>query len=418
MPNEEMKYVYLDNNATTQVAPQVVETVHEYLAKQFWNPSSMYEPALALARELDAARGSVARSLGAQFPDEIIFTSCATESNNAAIFGALRAAIKASPKRRRVVTTAVEHPAVIEVCRRLEKDGYPVDWIGVGENGALDMAAFVHALRPGETAVVSVMHANNETGVVFPIEKLSRIVKQTDPKIVFHCDATQSVGKLPIDLSLAPSTSGGAGSGAFGAVDLLSFSGHKIHAPKGVGVLYTRRGVAFEPWQLGGHQERGRRAGTENVPYIMGLAKALEMEMSDLSETGARMAGLRDKLQSALESRIPYLRVNGKGSPRTPNTLNVALYGAEGEAILMLMSERGVCVSSGSACTSGSLEPSHVLSAMKVPSGALQGNFRFSLSRYTTESEIDRAIEAFVESVELARRTSSKWDNEKGEPIA
>ena len=418
MAIEESKYIYLDNNATTRVAPEVVATVGEYLEKRFWNPSSMYEPALALARELDAARASVAKSLGASFPDEIVFTSCATESNNAAIFGALRAAAKANPKRRRVVTTVVEHPAVIEVCRRLEKDGYPVDWIGVDENGAIDLAAFVQALRPGETAVVSVMHANNETGVVFPIEKLSRIVRQTDPKIVFHCDATQSVGKLPIDLSLDPLGSAASIPGAFGAVDALSLSGHKIHAPKGVGVLYMRRGTAFEPWQLGGHQERGRRAGTENVPYVMGLAKALEMEVADLEETGARMARLRDKLQDALESRIPYLRVNGKKSPRTPNTLNVAIYGAEGEAILMLMSERGVCVSSGSACTSGSLEPSHVLSAMRVPSGALQGNFRFSLSRYTTEEEIDRAIEAFVESVDLARRTSSKWDNDKGEPIA
>ncbi len=418
MAIEETKYVYLDNNATTQVAPEAIETIHEYLEKQFWNPSSMYEPALALARELGDARATVARLLGAQFADEIVFTSCATESNNAAIFGALRAAIKANPKRRRVVTTVVEHPAVIEVCRRLEKDGYPVDWIGVDEKGAIDIAAFVQALRPGETAVVSVMHANNETGVVFPIEKLSRIVKQTDPKIVFHCDATQSVGKLPIDLSLDPTRSAASVPGAFGAVDMLSFSGHKIHAPKGVGVLYARRATAFEPWQLGGHQERGRRAGTENVPYIMGLAKALEMEIGDLTETGERMARLRDKLQSALEARVPYLVVNGKNSPRTPNTLNVAIYGAEGEAVLMLMSERGVCISSGSACTSGSLEPSHVLSAMKVPEGALQGNFRFSLSRYTTEDEIDRAIDAFVESVELARRASSKWDNDKGKPIA
>lgn len=414
---ESKKYIYLDNNATTKVAPEVVETVGEYLRDQFWNPSSMYEPSLALAREIEGARARVAAAIGAANPDEIIFTSCATESNNAALFGGLRAALKASPKRRRIITTKVEHPAVIEVCRRLEKDGYHVDWIGVDRDGAIDLPAFVQALKPGETAVVSVMHANNETGVVFPIEKLSRIVKQTDPKILFHVDATQSIMKLPINLSLEPDAD--AENGAFRYVDMLSFSGHKIHAPKGVGALYLRRGAAFEHFLLGGHQERGRRAGTENVPYIMGLATALSLETpEELVENGRRMARLRDKLQNAIEERVPWVVVNGKNSPRTPNTLNVAVYGAEGEAILMLMSEKGVCISSGSACTSGSLEPSHVLTAMQVPSGALQGNFRFSLSRYTTEDEIDRAIDAFVEVVAKVRQTSSKWDDVKGEPIA
>lgn len=404
--SERSKIIYLDNNATTRVAPEVVETIHEYLQNQYWNPSSMYEPALALARDIDAARADVARALGAAFPDEIVFTSCATESNNAALFGGLRAAFKASPKRRHIITSKVEHPAIIEVCRQLEKDGYDVDWIGVDANGAIDVRAFVQAIRPGETAVVSIMHANNETGVVFPIEKLARIVKQSDPKILFHVDATQSVTKLPIDLS-----------GNFSNVDMLSFSGHKIHAPKGVGVLYVRRGAAFEHYMLGGHQERGRRAGTENVPYIMGIAKALTLELDNLAENAARMERLRDKLQSAIEARIPYVVVNGKGAPRTPNTLNVAVYGAEGEAILMLMSERGVCISSGSACTSGSLEPSHVLTAMKVPAGALQGNFRFSLSRYTTEEEVDAAVDAFADVVARVRKTSSKWDDEKACPI-
>lgn len=416
MTQESKQFIYLDNNATTRVAPEVVETIQAYLRDQYWNPSSMYEPALMLARELDAARESVAKSLGAAFPDEIIFTSCATESNNAALFGGLRAAIKADPKRNRVVTSKVEHPAVLEVCRRLEKDGYHVDYIGVDKDGAINMAEFVHALRPGETAVVSIMHANNETGVVFPIEKLSRIVKQTDPKIVFHVDATQSITKLPVDLSRDPEGDDSL-SGAFKNVDMLSFSGHKIHAPKGVGVLFVRRGVAFEPFMLGGHQERGRRAGTENIPYIMGLAKALELERDKIVENGQKMARLRDKLQTAIEERVPYIVVNGKNSPRTPNTLNVAVYGAEGEAILVLMSERGVCVSSGSACTSGSLEPSHVLTAMDVPIGALQGNFRFSLSRYTTEEEIDRAIDAFAEVVMRVRMTSSKWNAYMDEPI-
>ncbi len=411
-----MRFVYLDNNATTAIAPEVVDAMRPYFETKYWNPSSMYEPAANLARELDKAREIVAKELGAAAPDEIIFTSCATESNNAAIFGGLRAAIKANPKRRRVITSKVEHPAVLEVCKRLEKDGYEVDWIGVDSNGKINLREYVQALRPGETAIVSMMHANNETGVVFPIERLARIAKETDPKIVFHVDATQSVTKLPIDLSRVATSN--ESTGAFANVDMLSFSGHKIHAPKGVGALHVKRGTPFEPFMIGGHQERGRRAGTENVPYIMGLAKALELESDSILERGARMASMRDRLQNALETQIPWLVVNGKNAPRTPNTLNVAVYGAEGEAILMLMSSKGVCVSSGSACTSGSLEPSHVLTAMQVPSGALQGNFRFSLSRYTTDEEIAVAIKAFVESVDEARKTSSKWDNAKNEPIA
>ncbi len=409
------KWIYLDNNATTMVAPEVAETIRVYLDK-FWNPSSMYEPALALARELDDARASVARSLGAEHSDEIIFTSCATESNNAALVGGLRAALKADPKRRRIITSRVEHPAILEVCRRLEKDGYPVDWIGVDRAGKIDLRAYVQALRPGETALVSMMHANNETGVIFPIEKLSRLAKQTDPKITFHVDATQTVAKLPINLGAVPKSD--ADRGAFGYVDMLSFSGHKIHAPKGVGVLYVKRGTAFEHFMIGGHQEKGRRAGTENVPYIMGLAKALSLDLATLADSSARIEALRDRLQAGIEARVPYVVVNGKDAPRTPNTLNVAVYGAEGEAILALMSANGVCVSSGSACTSGSLEPSHVLTAMKVPEGALQGNFRFSLSRYTTEEEIDRALEVFVDVVATIRKTSSKWDDAKGEPIS
>ena len=413
---ESEKFVYLDNNATTAIAPEVIDAMRPYFETKYWNPSSMYAPAIKLAAEIDGARALIAKRLGASFPDEIVFTSCASESNNAAITGALRASIKANPKRRRVVTTKVEHPAVIEVCKQLEKDGFPVDWIGVDRDGNLDVRAFARALRPGETAVVSVMRANNETGVVFPIEKLARLTKLTDPKIVFHVDATQSITKMPMNLGVV--ANGDALTGDFGNVDALSFSGHKIHAPKGVGALYLKRGTPFERFLIGGHQEKGRRAGTENVPYIMGLAKALDLEADGIEERGARMARMRDRLQAAFEERIPYIVVNGKNAPRTPNTLNVAVYGAEGEAILMLMSERGVCVSSGSACTSGSLEPSHVLSAMQVPVGALQGNFRFSLSRYTTEDEIDKAIEAFVESVEIARAASCKWDQARSEPIA
>lgn len=412
---EQQEFVYLDNNATTAIAPEVVEAMRPYFERKYWNPSSMYGPALELAKELEDARATVAKRLGAAYPDEIVFTSCASESNNAAIVGALKGAMKADPRRNRVITTKVEHPAVLEVCKQLEKDGYEVDWIGVDANGNINLREYVQALQPGRTAVVSIMHANNETGVVFPIEKLARLAKQTDPKIVFHVDATQSVTKLPIDLSATDA--GVAMTGAFGNVDLLSFSGHKIHAPKGIGALYIKRATPFERFLIGGHQEKGRRAGTENVPYIIGLAKAIDLESDSIVERGAKMAAMRDRLQNAIEERVPYVVVNGKNAPRTPNTLNVAVYGAEGEAILLLMSEKGVCVSSGSACTSGSLEPSHVLTAMNVPIGALQGNFRFSLSRYTTEEDIDKAIDAFVEVVATVRRTSCKWDSAKGVPI-
>ena len=415
MENPE-RFVYLDNNATTAIAPEVVEAMRPYFETKYWNPSSMYSPALALAREIDEAREKIASRLGAERADEIVFTSCATESNNAALIGGLKAQFKADPKRRRIVTTRVEHPAVLEVCKSLEKEGFGVDWVGVDRDGNLNLREYVRALRPGETALVSVMRANNETGVVFPIERLARIAKETDPKIIFHVDATQSITKAPMNLSATPSDD--SLSGAFGNVDLLSFSGHKIHAPKGIGVLYARRGTPLSRFMIGGHQEKGRRAGTENVPYIMGLAAALDLETAAIEENAAKMAALRDRLQTALEERVPCLIVNGKNAPRTPNTLNVAIYGAEGEAVLALLSARGICVSSGSACTSGSLEPSHVLSAMQVPAGALQGNFRFSLSRYSTEEEIDLAIEAFVDVVAIVRRTSSKWDDAKGEPIA
>ncbi len=413
---EVKQYVYLDNNATTAIAPEVVDAMRPYFESKYWNPSSMYAPAIALAKEIDAARELVAKRLGAAHADEIVFTSCASESNNAAIVGGLRGALKADANRRHIITTKVEHPAVLEVCKQLEKDGFEVTYVGVDTNGNINLREYVQALQPGKTALISIMHANNETGVVFPIEKLARIAKQTDPKIVFHVDATQSVTKLPIDLSKVDE--GLAMTGAFGNVDMLSFSGHKIHAPKGVGVLYIKRYTPFEHFMIGGHQERGLRAGTENVPYIMAIAKALDLEADGIVERGQRMAAMRDRLQAEIEARVPYVVVNGKNAPRTPNTLNVAVYGAEGEAILMLMSERGVCVSSGSACTSGSLEPSHVLSAMNVPAGALQGNFRFSLSRYTTDEDIDKAIEAFSEVVAVVRNTSCKWDNDKAEPIA
>lgn len=394
--------IYFDNNATTAVAPEVLEAMMPYLTEQYWNASSMYEPATRVAADIQNARKTVASVLGAPLPSEILFTSCATESNNTAVFGVARA----NPNRRHIVTSRVEHPAILEPVRELERQGYQVTWLDVDRSGNLDLGQYVRALRPGETLLVSLMHANNETGVVFPIERLARIARETDPAIVFHTDATQSVTKLPISLT-----------GNFRNVDLLSFSGHKIHAPKGVGVLYIRQGTPVRTLMLGGHQEKGRRGGTENVPYIMGIARAIELGRDAMGDEVTRVAALRDRLQAGLVERIPYMEVNGADAARTPNTLNVACHSVEGESILMMLSEEGILASSGSACTSGSLDPSHVLVAMGVPSGALQGNIRFSLSRYSTDAEVDRVIEIFPKIIERLRTLSPFWDKENGKPV-
>ena len=395
-----MAVIYLDNNATTRVASEVVEAITPFLAGEYFNPSSMYEAARGPADAIDAARKTIARLLGKARPDEILFTSCATESNNTAVFGT----IAANPERRHIVTTAVEHPAIFEVCKDLERRGFEIDFIPVDTQGRLDIGEFVRALRP-DTLLVSVMHANNETGVIFPVEELSRITKETNPSIVFHTDATQSVGKLAIDLR-----------GSFKHVDLLSFSGHKLHAPKGIGALYIRRGTRCRPFLLGGHQEDGRRAGTENVAFIAGLARALELATESHDADVARITALRDRLQRELVERIPYLEVNGGDAPRLDNTLNIACHFIEGEGILYQLSEHGICASSGSACTSGSLEPSHVLRAMKVPFTAVHGSVRFSLSRYTTDQEIDTVIKVFPDIVASLRRLSPYWDSERDAP--
>ncbi|MFH1725197.1 MAG: cysteine desulfurase NifS [Elusimicrobiota bacterium] len=394
-----METIYADNNATTSVAPEVIEAMLPFLKEGYFNPSSMYEPARGVAAALTKARGTVARHFGMIDPKEILFTSCATESNNTAIMGTA----KANPGRRHIVTTSVEHPAVLEVCKDLRRNGYEVSFIPVDGDGKLDIAAFVRALTP-KTLMVSVMHANNETGVVFPVEQLSRLTKETDPSIVFHTDATQSVGKLPIALHAE-----------YRHVDMLSFSGHKLHAPKGVGALFMRRGTPCRPFMIGGHQEEGRRGGTENVPYIVGLARALELaEESRVDE--ARVEGLRDRLEKAIVEKIPNVQVSGKGAPRLPNTLNVSCHFVEGEGMLYQLSAEGICASSGSACTSGSLEPSHVLLAMKVPFTAVHGSIRFSLSRFSTEADIDRIIEVFPGIVANLRRISPYWDQKANRP--
>lgn len=392
--------VYADNNATTPIAPEVFEAMVPFLTGEYFNPSSMYEPARRVAEAVTSARRTVARAFGNVDPKQFLFTSCATESNNTAIFGTVRA----NPQRRHIVTTRVEHPAVLEVCRDLERQGYEVTWLGVNRQGNLDVGEFIRALRP-DTLLVTIMHANNETGIIFPVEQLARLTKETDPAIVFHTDATQSVGKMPIDLA-----------GEYRYVDLLSYSGHKLHAPKGIGVLYTQRGTRCRPYLVGGHQEEGRRAGTENVPYIVGLGKAVELAVEHLGEEAVRVRAMRDRLESELSARIPWLQINGEGAPRLPNTSNLSCHFIEGEGMLFQLSDWGVCASSGSACTSGSLEPSHVLRAIGVPFTAVHGSVRFSLSRYNTEADIDHIIEVFPQVVANLRRLSPYWDAVGNEP--
>lgn len=393
-----MKNVYVDNNATTAIAPEVLAAMQPYLTSDYFNPSSMYDAARSSAEAIESARRTIARCLGDIDPDQIIFTGSATESNNAALFGT----VQANPERRHVITTTIEHPSVLEIGKELERRGQEVTFLSVDRNGELVLDEYVKALR-SDTLVVSIMMANNETGVCYPVAELARIAKETDPEIVVHTDATQALGKLPVDLQ-----------GDLQHVDLLSFSGHKIHAPKGVGCLFVRRGTRWRPFILGGHQEKGRRAGTENVPYIVGLAKACELAIDGVADEQGRVRNLRDRLQKALIERIPAVEVNGKeAAMRLPNTLNLAFHGIEGEAILFELSRHGICASSGSACTSGTLDPSHVLKAMQVPFTAIHGSVRISLSRYNNEEDIKRIIEVLPDIIARLRKLSPYWNDER-----
>jgi cysteine desulfurase len=393
----EMKTVYVDNNATTAIAPEVLEVMQPYLTSDYFNPSSMYDAARSSAEAIESARQTVARCLGGVDPDQILFTGSATESNNAALFGT----VQANPSRHHLITTAIEHPSVLEIGKELARRGLDVNFLAVDRNGELLLDDYVKALRR-DTLMVSVMMANNETGVCYPVAELARIAKETDREIVTHTDATQALGKLPVELQ-----------NELQHIDLLSFSGHKIHAPKGVGVLFVRRGTRWRPFILGGHQEKGRRAGTENVAYIIGIAKACELAVSGVDDEQTRVRGLRDRLQSALLERIPAVEVNGKGAAvRLPNTLNLAIHGIEGEAILYELSRHGICASSGSACTSGTLDPSHVLKAMQVPFSAIHGSVRISLSRYNDNKDIERIIEVLPQTVARLRKLSPYWDDE------
>ncbi|HQN19726.1 MAG TPA: cysteine desulfurase NifS, partial [Syntrophobacteraceae bacterium] len=367
-----MKTIYLDNNATTRVAPEVLEVMLPYFHELYGNPSSMHSFGGQVGRELSVAREQVAALLGAS-PDEIIFTSCGSESDNAAI----RSALASQPGKRHIVTSRVEHPAVKALCAQLTTEGFRVTELPVEAEGRLDMDLYRKSLTP-DTAIVSLMWANNETGVIFPIEKAAEFARSRG--IVFHTDAVQAVGKIPIDLSKT-------------AIDMLSISGHKLHAPKGIGVLYVRRGTRFWPFLIGGHQEKGRRGGTENTPSIIGLGKACSLAAQNMEAENTRVKQLRDKLENELRAVIPNSRVNGDRGSRLPNTSNISFEFVEGEAILLMMDQFGICASSGSACTSGSLQPSHVLRAMGVPFTMAHGSIRFSLSVYNTDEEIDFVIE-------------------------
>ena len=377
--------IYLDNNATTQPDPEVVTALLPYLTELYGNPSSMHTFGGQVGRAIQEARENVANLLGAE-PTEIIFTSCGTEGNNTAI----RAALAAQPDRHQIITTQVEHPCVLKVCKQLEKQGYQVTYLSVDRQGQLDLLELEAALT-GNTALVTTMYANNETGTIFPIENIGALAKAYGA--IFHVDAVQAVGKIP--LHLASST-----------IDMLTLSGHKLHAPKGVGALYVRRGLRFRPFLLGGHQERGRRAGTENVAGIVGLGKAAELEQQEMATAIRREAQLRDRLEQTILATIPHCEVNGDIKHRLPNTTNIGFKYIEGEAILLSLDKYGICASSGSACTSGSLEPSHVLQAMGLPYTILHGSIRFSLSRYNTEREIERVLEVLPGIVQRLRDLS------------
>ena len=387
-----MTVIYLDNNATTRVAPEILEAMLPFLRESYGNASSMHGFGGQVGKFINEARERTAQGLGCS-PEEIIFTSCGTESDNTAIFSAVRS----QPEKRHVVTTRVEHPAVLNVASHLEIAGYEVTHLKVDELGRLDVQELEDSLRP-DTALVSIMHANNENGVIFPLERIAEIVKSKG--ILLHTDAVQTVGKLPIDLQKL-------------AVDFLALSAHKVHGPKGMGALFVRRGVPFRPFMLGGHQEKGRRAGTENVAGIVALGKAMEMAAAGIDEENSRVKALRDRLEQGIMDAVPDVRRNGDPGSRLPNTTSLAFKYIEGESILLMLDQHGICASSGSACTSGSLEPSHVLRAMGVPFTFAHGSIRFSLSRYTTDEEIDLVLRELPGIVSRLRAMSPFTGNDE-----
>lgn len=391
-----MHAIYLDNNATTRVDPAVVEAMLPYFSEHFGNPSSLHAFGSQVGKAIKQARQQVQALLGAEHDSEIIFTSCGTESDATALLSAL----KAQPERNTLITTAVEHPAILNLCDWLEKEGYIVHKLKVDKKGRLDIDEYKSLLHD-RVALVSIMWANNETGTLFPVEELAEIAHAHG--IMFHTDAVQAVGKVRIDLKHSK-------------IDMLSLSGHKLHAPKGIGALYLRRGCRFRPLLRGGHQERGRRAGTENAPAIVALGKAAELAQLHMAHENTEVKRLRDKLEQGILAQVSHAFATGDVSNRLPNTSNIAFEYVEGEAILLLLNKMGIAASSGSACTSGSLEPSHVMRAMGIPYTAAHGSIRFSLSRDTTEAEIDHVIAAVPPIIAQLRKLSPYW-SEQG-PLA
>ncbi len=382
------KVIYFDNNATTRIAPEVYEAMIPYLTEYYGNPSSIHHFGGQLAAKIEEAREQLASLLGAH-STELIFTSCGTESDSAAILSALNIC----PKRRKAVISKVEHPAVLNLCKDLERRNYRISEIPVDAKGRLDMDR-ARDMIDGETAVVSVMWANNETGNIYPVEELAELAHKNGA--LFHTDAVQAVGKIPMSLKGMN-------------IDMLSLSGHKFHAPKGIGALYVKRGIRFHPFLIGGHQERGRRAGTENIAGIVGLGKAAELALAHIGEENTRVRAIRDHLEESVLEKIPSVRINGDREHRLPNTSNISFEYIEGESILMLMDLHSICASSGSACTTGSLEPSHVLRAMGIPYTAAHGAIRFSFSRYNSMEEVDFLMEKLPSAIEKLRKISPYW---------
>jgi cysteine desulfurase len=384
-----MKTIYLDNNATTQVAEEVLDVMTPYFRELYGNPSSMHTFGGQVGQKIRVAREQVAELLGAS-PEEIVFTSCGTESDNSAI----RSALLTRPDKKHVVISRVEHPAIHALCSHLGSQGYKITELPVDKNGILDLENLEKSLT-SDTAIVSLMWGNNETGVIFPVEEAARLAHEKG--ILFHTDAVQAAGKIPINMKN-------------NVIDMLSISGHKLHAPKGIGILYIRRGTKFSPFLIGGHQEKGRRGGTENTPSIIGLGRACELAASNMEKENTYVRRLRDKLEHELLKKISQSRVNGDVVHRLPNTTNISFEFVEGEAILLLMNELGICASSGSACTSGSLQPSHVLRAMGVPFTMAHGSIRFSLSVNNTEEEVDFVIDKMPAIIERLRGMSPFWN--------
>jgi len=382
--------VYLDNNATTMVDPEVLDAMLPFLKERYGNPSSMHDFGGDVAKDVELARMRVAELLGAENDYEIVFTGCGAESDDFARLGTLAY----FRDRRHIITSKVEHPAVLNLYRKLEREGYRASYVPVDRDGNLDME-FLRKSFDDDTAIVSIMHANNETGVIFPVEEIGALCRERG--VPFHIDGVQAAGKIPVDVKKI-------------LCALYSISGHKFNAPKGMGALYIRRGTRIRPLMYGGHQERGRRPGTENVPGIVAMGKAAELALRHLPDE-ERVRALRDRLESAILSRFSNVQLNGAKDARVPNTTNVGFEYIEGEAILLYLNEKGIAASSGSACSSGSLEPSHVLRAMGVPFTAAHGSIRFSLSRFTTEEEIDYTVSVLPEIIDRLLEISPFWDS-------